>query len=105
MSTADHCHYDHYCADQIKRLDGFYGLIERTLHQELVPHMDGKTILDIGCGFGSLCDFFNQLGFDATGIEQHQVSLDAAREKFPHINFIFDNAGSFRPSSKCDTKP
>lgn len=38
MSTADHCHYDHYCADQIKRLDGFYGLIERTLHQELVPH-------------------------------------------------------------------
>ncbi len=91
MSTADHCHYDHYCADQIKRLDGFYGLIERTLHQELVPHMDGKTILDIGCGFGSLCDFFNQLGFDATGIEQHQVSLDAAREKFPHINFIFDN--------------
>lgn len=94
MSSTNHHHYDHYCADQIKRLDGFYGLIERTLHQELVPFLSGKTILDIGCGFGSLCDFFQQLGFTVTGIEQHQISFNAAQEKFPHINLIFDE-GNF----------
>jgi SAM-dependent methyltransferase len=90
MNSTNHHHYDHYCADQIKRLDGFYGLIERTLHQELIPHMSGKTILDIGCGFGSLSDFFQKLDFDVTGIEQHQVSFNAAKKKFPHLNLIFD---------------
>ncbi len=90
MSSSNHHHYDHYCSDQVKRLDGFYGLIERTLHQELVPYLSGKTILDIGCGFGSLCAFFQQLGFGVTGIEQHQVSFNAAQKKFPHLNLLFD---------------
>lgn len=94
MNSDAHHHYDHYCADQIRRLDGFYGLIEKTIHQELIPYMEGKSILDIGCGFGSLCDFFYQRGFSVTGIEQHRISFDAAKQRFPHLNLVFDE-GNF----------
>lgn len=89
-----HHHYDHYTAAQINRLDGFYGMVEKNLHEDLLPYISGKRILDVGCGFGSLCHFFSEKGFDVTGIEQHKISFDAAKRKFPQLNLIFDE-GNF----------
>lgn len=91
MENNQHHHYDHYSANQIKRLDGFYGLIENELHKEILPYISGDTILDIGCGFGSLCNFFNDKGFKVTGIEQHKISLDAGILKYPHLKLVLDN--------------
>lgn len=105
MQNKQHHHYDHYSAAQIKRLDGFYGLIENELHKMILPHVTGKKILDIGCGFGSLCNFFNTENFDITGIEQHKISLDAAKLKYPNLKLNFDD-GSFLeklPDDSFDT--
>ena len=47
-----HAHYDHYSADQIARLDGFYGRVEQSMALRLRPWIEGNRVLDLGCGFG-----------------------------------------------------
>lgn len=85
-----HPHYAHYTAAQIKRLDGFYGLVEEHLHQDIEQKLSGETLLDIGCGFGSLCHYFHTKGYKVTGIEQHQISLQAGQKKYPHLQLVYD---------------
>lgn len=38
----------------------------------IVGHLDGATVLDIGCNVGFFCHFFASLGMKATGVENSQ---------------------------------
>lgn len=98
LNSSDHPHYDHYSASNISRLDGFYGVVENALHQKILPYLNkGDSILDLGCGFGSLCHFLDKHGFKVTGVEQHLVSLEAAKQKFSHLDLIFDDGDWLDP--------
>ena len=47
-----------------------------------------KTVLDIGCGNGSLTNELAAAGMEATGIDVSQSGLAIARNSYPHIPFF-----------------
>jgi SAM-dependent methyltransferase len=47
----------------------------------LTKHVVGKTVLDAGCGGGAFVDYLVGKGFQATGVDKHDVFLQVARER------------------------
>jgi SAM-dependent methyltransferase len=47
----------------------------------LAKYVVGRTVLDAGCGGGGFVDHLIGRGFDATGVDTHDVFLRVAREK------------------------
>jgi 2-polyprenyl-6-hydroxyphenyl methylase / 3-demethylubiquinone-9 3-methyltransferase len=52
----------------------------RKLFEELRLDPAGKTALEVGCGGGMLCEEIARLGFQATGIDPSERSLQIARD-------------------------
>ncbi len=50
----------------------------------LFPELKGKTVLDLGCGYGWHCKYAVQMGADqAVGIDGSRRMIDTAKEKNP----------------------
>ncbi len=45
----------------------------------------GKTVLDIGCGVGSLAQFFVEEGCDVLCVDGRAENIDHLRERYPHL--------------------
>jgi SAM-dependent methyltransferase len=54
----------------------------------LNKYVVGKTVLDAGCGGGAFVDYLTRRGFQATGLDTHDVFLRVAREKRFHGRFV-----------------
>lgn len=67
----------------LRETDNNYNiLLEQPAMKELLPDLNGKTVLDIGCGFGINCmDFINGGAESVTGIDISQKMLAVAREQ------------------------
>ncbi|NTU90504.1 MAG: class I SAM-dependent methyltransferase [Chlorobiaceae bacterium] len=61
--------------DLITRLGDEYAYVVRRI-QELMNK--GASILEVGCGFGYLTYSLNKAGYDATGVDVSEVSIDRA---------------------------
>jgi SAM-dependent methyltransferase len=85
----DHAdHYDHYSTDQIRRLDGFFGDVNRDIDAAMsaaVADCSG-VVLDFGCGFGSLVDHLRRQGRQAVGVDMLDFCVDAGRRRFPQAD-------------------
>ncbi len=46
------------------------------------------SVLDIGCGNGSLTNLFAQQGYQVTGMEQSASGIEFANQSFPNCHFI-----------------
>ncbi|MCJ7450119.1 MAG: methyltransferase domain-containing protein [Candidatus Nanohaloarchaeota archaeon QJJ-9] len=60
--------------------------IEGTL-KRFLEEVDGKKILDVGCGPGRDAKFFAKKGKDVVGIDPVKKFLEIAREKVPQAEF------------------
>jgi SAM-dependent methyltransferase len=75
-----------------ERDDCYNDLLEQPAMSELVPDMQNKTVLDLGCGFGHNCiDFIQRGAKKVIGVDISQKMLDVARKescdsKIEHIN-------------------
>lgn len=49
--------------------------------------LDGKKVLDVGCGNGRDCKYISLQGFDVTGIDLSIGMLKIARERVPNVQF------------------
>lgn len=62
----------------------------------MLPHLYGKTALDIGCHTGFNCFMLQKEGFECTGIEAHRLSAEIAQDVNDYydlgINFIHAKA-------------
>ncbi len=83
-----HAHYDHYSADQIARLDGFYGRVEQSMALRLRPWIEGNRVLDLGCGFGSLVDRLRAFGYAAVGVDKLGDFIEAGRRRYPLAELV-----------------
>ena len=58
-----------------------------------------QTVLEIGCGWGGLCNHFAQAGANVTGISLSDEQLAWCRERFPRVEFLKqdyrDTSGQF----------
>lgn len=61
-----------------------------------------QSVLDVGCGTGSYTYTFSKLGFDTVGIDFSKVAISKAREKYPHIKFIQQDAHQLELNQKFD---
>ncbi|NOY84609.1 MAG: class I SAM-dependent methyltransferase [Nitrospirae bacterium] len=65
------------------------------------PHDTGK-LLDYGCGNGSFLKQMQELGWDVSGIEFDQKSVDAAQNYFSIPVFIEDSQDAIFPKNSYD---
>ena len=61
-----------------------------------------KTVLDIGCGTGDYCYFFDYMGFEVAGIDFAKSAIEKARRKYGQLEFYEANASNFDLSKKFD---
>lgn len=54
---------------------------------KFLQSLNGKRILDAGCGVGEDCKYVEQKGFEAIGIDLSEGMLKIAREKYPNGKF------------------
>jgi 2-polyprenyl-6-hydroxyphenyl methylase/3-demethylubiquinone-9 3-methyltransferase len=57
-----------------------FGYFRKLLFERLKIEPNGKRVLDIGCGGGILAEEFAGVGYQVTGIDPSEPSLEAARE-------------------------
>ena len=70
---------------------------------KFLQSLNGKRILDAGCGVGEDCKYVEQKGFEAIGIDLSQGMLEIAREKYPNGRFqIMDMTNITYPENTFD---
>lgn len=67
------------------------------LEELVLPHLPGKArILDLCCGTGQLAHILTERGYRVTGLDGSEEMLRFARENAPEVEFIHDDARTFR---------
>lgn len=59
---------------------------------EFVPDNKEQTILDLGCGTGTLTAQLSNLGSKVIGVDSSQCMIDKAKEQFDNIEFMICDA-------------
>ena len=65
----------------------------------------GGRLLDIGCGVGDFCEMAHQAGYSVTGIDFTPHFIEAARRRFPSLDFETMTVEEFvsrRPQDRYD---
>jgi SAM-dependent methyltransferase len=92
-----HEHYDHYDPATIRRLDGFWGLVDARINARMAEYVSTKGAIDVGSGFGSLTAHLQDRGIDAVGVDMLGEFVTAARERFPKAKFVHQRSESLPP--------
>jgi ubiquinone/menaquinone biosynthesis C-methylase UbiE len=79
--------------EEVVRREGAYDgrpVAERTMRKmrALRAARPGESVLDVGCGIGTITGGFAELGFAATGIDVVEEFVEVARERFPAAQFV-----------------
>lgn len=84
-----HEHYDHYDPSTVRRLDGFWGLVDGRINGAMAAFVarPGRAV-DVGCGFGSLTELLRERGIDAVGVDMLEEFVEAARARYPRAAFF-----------------
>ena len=55
---------------------------------EYIPQNEKQSILDLGCGTGTLTVQLNNLAKTVIGVDQSESMIKKAQEQYPNINFL-----------------
>lgn len=58
-----------------------YRFLERPTVRELLPDVEGKRVLDAGCGTGVNATWLEGLGADVVGVDATEAAVERARER------------------------
>lgn len=69
------------------------GFEERfSLTKQLIKSInDCKTIIDVGCGPGTYCNYFYEKGYKVTGVDYAKEVIKLAKKNYPKIPFKLAN--------------
>lgn len=62
-----------------RKLGGLYGLLAADQDDEIIAAIRGRSVLDIGAGYGFFARRLLDRGFDVTGLEPNQQLIDLAK--------------------------
>ena len=65
---------------------------------------DGRSLLDVGCGFGDFLEFLQARGIEPryTGLDICEPMVERCRERFGHASFIEADVLGFEPTERYD---
>lgn len=69
---------------------------------EFIPKNDGQTILDLGCGTGTLTVQLSDLCNKVIGVDSSQNMIDRAKKQFGNIEFMVCDALALRFEKEFD---
>ena len=69
---------------------------------EYIPQNEKLSILDLGCGTGTLTVQLNNLAKMVIGVDQSETMIKKAQEQYPNINFLICDALSLPFESQFD---
>lgn len=69
---------------------------------EYIPQNEKQSILDLGCGTGTLTVQLNNLAKMVIGVDQSETMIKKAQEQYPNINFLICDALSLPFESQFD---
>jgi SAM-dependent methyltransferase len=75
-----------------KRLKQFWGAVDKKHVNHILTFVDGKKVLDMGCGYGTTTNYLKEKGIDAIGIDYDETAIKEAQTRFPRGNYLFANA-------------
>ena len=75
-----------------KRLEGFWGKVDKKHIHTIEKFLYGKNIFDMGCGYGTTTSQITALGYNCIGIDYDTSAINAAKKRFPNCTFQFANA-------------
>lgn len=79
-------------------------LLEQPAMEKLLPDLEGKSVLDLGCGYGHNClEFVKKGAKRVIGIDISEKMLEIARKEANHENITFLNM-SMTDIDKLDIK-
>lgn len=82
---------------------GLQGAGEWQTLQKLLPDFKGKTVLDLGCGYGWHCIYAAEHGAKAvTGVDISEKMLEVARQQTPYDNVTYLREGIEEASFEVD---
>lgn len=65
-------------------------LLEQPVMHSLTPDVKGKSVLDLGCGYGKNCyEFVKNGATNVVGIDISQKMLEIAQKEFAHENITY----------------
>jgi ubiquinone/menaquinone biosynthesis C-methylase UbiE len=75
-----------------KRLDMFWGEVDKKHISIIQGFLSGKNVLDMGCGYGTTTAQITAAGYNCTGIDYDDGAINEAKKRFPHCKFQSANA-------------
>ena len=70
---------------------------------ELLQPQPGQRILDLGCGTGQLTDRIALSGAQVIGLDASPEMIGQARQNYPHIEFVLEDAARMRYDGEFDS--
>lgn len=64
--------------------------------------LNGKTILDVGCGAGQIAGYLFTKGYEVTGVDFSKKLLQIAAKNYPNVTFIETDICEYQPEQKYD---
>ncbi len=79
-----------------------FALANKRVVTERFTNLHGKTVLDLGCGYGWYTDFLSSVGANVIGCDGSKEMLELAKEKYPSCTFeCFDIEKKLPYESNC----
>ncbi len=74
--------------EKLKRIapDKFLGKIHHKWAEGIIRLIEGKKILELGCGYGFLTEILKNQGFDSCGIDIDKESIDVGHGLYPQAD-------------------
>ncbi|MFS0837124.1 class I SAM-dependent methyltransferase [Paenibacillus sp. 1P03SA] len=69
---------------------------------DLLGPVEGESVLDLGCGTGSLAGQMALLGAEVTGVDFSETMIEEARQKYPELRFEVGDARTYRSGRTFD---
>ena len=86
--------------------DAANDLEEKPALFSLLPNLEGKTILDLGCGYGENCAKFLEMGAkNAIGVDLSEKMLEVAKNEHPDITFLRGDMNDLTPLASNNELP
>lgn len=73
-----------------KNVYNYNNLVEQPAIKKLLPDLSGKTVLDLGCGYGNNCiDFISRGAARVVGVDISSKMLEIAKKENAHKNIKY----------------